>query len=118
MTFGEKLQKLRKSRNMTQYDLAKAIGASQNTVSQYEHDARNPSFDALNVIAKFFNVPVSSLMPSESFDSELIQQVADSIHKNPKLGLLFDRARFMTESDLDAVLTVVNAISKERDANG
>lgn len=119
MTCGEKIRELRKSRHMSQQQIADAIGMSQNSIAQYENDLREPSFSVLKKIAEFFNVPFSSLLPSDgSAGREYIQQVADSLHQNPKLGLLFDRARFMTESDLDAVLAVVNAISKERDANG
>ena len=44
-----------------------------------------------------------------------MERVADSLHKNPKLGLLFDRSSYLSETDLDAVLSIVNAISKERD---
>ena len=115
MTLGEKLRHLRKSRSVSQKKLADALGVSQSTIAQYETDAREPDFKMMERIASYFGVAASSLMPSEDqTDSEFVQQVADSLHRNPKLGLLFDRTRYMSEDDLDAVLTVVKAISKER----
>lgn len=115
MTFGEKLKSLRQSRYLTQQKLADDLGISQSAVGSYETGFREPDFKMIQRIADYFNVPFSSLMPSENtLDDELIQQIADSFHKNPKLGLLFDRTRYLTESDLDAVIAVVNAISKEQ----
>lgn len=119
MTLGEKLKQLRMSRYMTQQKLADELGMSQSAVAAYERDFREPDFATIRKFADYFHVTVSSLLPSSgNVDDDLVQQVAESFHQNPKLGLLFDKARFMTESDLDAVLAVVSAISKERDPNG
>lgn len=115
MTFGEKLKNLRISRFMSQQKLADDLGISQSGIASYERGAREPDFATIRRFADYFGVAFTSLMPTdESADSDLVLQVADSLHDNPKLRLLFDRSRYLTESDLDAVLAVVNAISKER----
>lgn len=114
MTFGEKLRNLRKSRFLTQQKLADELKISQSAVAAYENGIREPDFATIKRIADYFFVSASSLMPSEDDDtSEFVQQVADSIANNQKLRMLFDKARYMSESDIDAVLTVVSAIQKD-----
>ena len=114
MTFGDKLRNLRKSRFMTQQKLADELNISQSAVAAYENGVREPDFATIKRIADYFFVSASSLMPSEGTESnEFVQQVADSLQQNPKLMVLFDKARYMSESDLDAVLAVVAAIQKD-----
>lgn len=116
MTFGEKLRQLRKSRGVTQQKLAESVGLAQSTVASYENDFREPSFDVITKFSKYFRVPFSSLTPSdEILDDEFVRQIADVLHQNPKLGLLFDKARYLKSTDIDAVLSVVNAITRERE---
>ena len=38
----------------------------------------------------------------------------EALHQNPTLRLLFDKQKDLSDSDLDAVLGIVNAIMKER----
>ena len=116
MTFAERLKQLRTSRGYSQRKLSEALGMAQSRIGNYEAGLREPDFETLEQIADFFNVPLSSLIASEyGADRELVKRVADSLHKNPKLGLLFDRTCYMDETDLDAVLAVVNAITRERE---
>lgn len=52
----------------------------------------------------------------QSSDRDRVHEISESLQRNPKLGLLFDRSRKMSERDLDAVLGIVDAILKERDS--
>ena len=116
MTFAERLKQLRTSRGYSQRKLSKALHMGQSTIGNYEAGLREPDFETTEKIADFFNVPLSTLISSEyGADRELVKRVADSLHKNPKLGLLFDRTCYMDENDLDAVIAVVNAITRERE---
>lgn len=116
MTFGEKLKALRKSRGVSQQKLADGLGVAQSSIASYENGIREPSFSVIEKFARYFHVPFSSLMPSdEVVDNELIQQVAEALHQNPKLGLLFDKTRYLKDRDIDAVLSVVSAITRERE---
>lgn len=116
MTFADKLRQLRTSRGLTQRKLSESIGMSQSAIGMYESNAREPDFSTIQRFARFFHVAPSSLMPSdEVLDDEFIQQVADALHQNPKLGLLFDKTRYLQDRDIDAVLSVVSAIARERE---
>lgn len=118
MRFGDNLRNLRIARGLTQMQLAEGIQTSQAAITAWELSKREPDFKTIRKIADYFNVPLSALLPSnDDMTDDYIHSVADSLHQNPKFGLLFDKIRYLSESDLDAVLSVVNAISKERDPN-
>ena len=58
-TIGQKIKTGRLSRNMTQADLAKALGVSPSAIGMWEQDRREPDFDTLEALADVFNVPMS-----------------------------------------------------------
>ena len=62
MYFGARLARLRRVAGHTQVELARAIGASQSTISQLEAGTRKPSFDMLHDLSAALGVPVSSLV--------------------------------------------------------
>ena len=113
MELGEKLKMLRKSRFLSQFELATALDISQNAVSQYELGVRQPSMPVLKKYAAYFNTTISAMMPSDGVaDHEFVQQVADCITQNPKLGKLFELAIHMSDQELNAILAVAIAMSK------
>lgn len=65
MEFNEKLQELRKQKNMTQEDLAASLYVSRTAVSKWESGRGYPNIDSLKAIAKFFGVTVDELLSGE-----------------------------------------------------
>lgn len=120
-SFGENLRELRKSRGYSQDKFARLIGSNQITLSSWEVGTRTPSVETIRRIAKIFNVPLSSLIPlsdsGNGEDEDFVREVADALHRDPKVRMLFDKTRYMTPEDLDVVLGVVNAIARGRDEN-
>lgn len=51
-----KIKELREINNIPQKALANILGISSNTLSQYENEKRNPSFEIVAKLSKFFNV--------------------------------------------------------------
>ena len=51
LNFGENLKKLRRSLDMTQDELAEALGLSIQAISRYETQAAYPDIEMLPVIA-------------------------------------------------------------------
>lgn len=53
--FAERLKELRKERNVTQIQLAEALGISKGTVAMWETGKREPNFDMINRLSDFFD---------------------------------------------------------------
>lgn len=66
---GLRIKTMRRSRKMTQADLANAINQSQSSITMYETGRREPDFETLEALADIFNVPLSSIVADESSDN-------------------------------------------------
>ena len=66
MEFGEKLQQLRKSKGLTQEELAEALYVSRTAVSKWESGRGYPSIDSLKEIAGYFSVSIDALLSGET----------------------------------------------------
>lgn len=65
LEFGKNLQELRKSRGLTQEELAEALFVSRTAVSKWESGRGYPSIDSLKEISKFFSVTIDDLLSGE-----------------------------------------------------
>lgn len=113
--FVENLTRLMRERGIDQSAIASSLGLTASTVSDWVNGKKYPRVDSMQRLADFFGVPMSALTIQQSPDRDRIHEISESLQHNPKLGLLFDRSRKMSERDLDAVLGIVEAILKERD---
>jgi len=66
---GLRIKTMRRSRKMTQADLANAINQSQSSITMYETGRREPDFETLEALADIFNVPLSSIVADEASDN-------------------------------------------------
>ena len=65
MEFHEKLQELRKSRGLTQEELAESLYVSRTAVSKWESGRGYPSIDSLKEISAYFSVSIDDLLSGE-----------------------------------------------------
>lgn len=65
MEFGEKLSHLRKSRGMTQEELAQALFVSRTAVSKWESGRGYPNIETLKDISSFFSASIDDLLSGE-----------------------------------------------------
>lgn len=65
MEFNEKLQQLRKQKEITQEELAEAIYVSRTAISKWESGKGYPSIDSLKALSKFFGVTIDELLSGE-----------------------------------------------------
>ena len=123
---GKKIHAKRIELRLTLEEVAQAIGVSRSTVLRWEKgDIKSMGFDKVPALAKVLQmdpvefvpgfivsagIPVEAPYPPDYAD----QKILEALHQNPKLRLLFDRQKDLSESDMDAVLGVVNAIQRER----
>lgn len=69
MEFSEKLQELRKSKGLTQEELAEALYVSRTAISKWESGRGYPNIDSLKEISKFFSVTIDELLSGEKIIS-------------------------------------------------
>lgn len=57
-----RLKELRHEKNLSQTDIAKALGVTRQAISLYEKGDREPKLETWQKLADFFNVPVDYLL--------------------------------------------------------
>ena len=65
MEFNEKLQTLRKQKNLTQEELASALYVSRTAISKWESGKGYPGIESLKAISGFFSVSLDELLSSD-----------------------------------------------------
>lgn len=68
MTIGERIAQLRKSRSMSQFQLAKTLNIATSTLGMYETNKRKPNMEMLEKLADFFGVSIDYLLGRETSD--------------------------------------------------
>ena len=82
--FSERLKSLRQQSSITQAKLADDLSVTKSLISMYESGQRLPSFEMLEAIADYFNVPLSSLVDNAS--SIFPDMLPVTIRRVPVLG--------------------------------
>lgn len=74
MSFGKRLKELRRSKKISQTDLANQIGVRQSMITQYENSSSMPSIEMMIEIAKYLDVSIDYLVGSskskDNFDPD------------------------------------------------
>ena len=113
--FAKNLRYLMNAKGITQADICRALDVSSATVSDWCSGKKYPRTDKIQYLAELLGVFFSTLTTEGGIQDYEDQQRIEVLHQRPTLRLLFDKQRTLDDSDLSAVLSVVNAISKERD---
>ena len=71
---GERIKKLRKSKGVTQRELAERLGISEQAISKWEKNLSNPSTKNLLQIAKIFGVSITYFYQDEETQSKKISR--------------------------------------------
>ena len=69
MEFHEKLHELRKSRGLTQEELAEALYVSRTAIPKWESGRGYPNIDSLKEISNYFSITIDDLLSSEKLIS-------------------------------------------------
>ena len=116
MRTSDIIRNLRESRKLSQLEMSRRSGISQSTISAIEKGDRQPSMQMLEKLAEFFSVPTATLVQTAELDSvKFDQETVSLVLKNQKVREIFDRIRYMEDSELNVVLTLVNALSRNKE---
>ena len=74
MLFQEKLKKLRKEKNISQYDLAKDLNISRSVVAKWETGLTLPSEESTELLVEYFNVSKEELFKNEEVETIIVEK--------------------------------------------
>ena len=81
MTIANRIQTLRKSKGMSQEELADAAGVSRQAVSKWESEQSTPDLDKVVILSEIFDVTTDYLLkgiePVETNDHKTMADVVD-----------------------------------------
>lgn len=116
MSIGENIKKLRRAKRLTQAELGSKIGTTQKVIADYENGISKPPRDRLLALAKFFSVPVETLIGATE-----ICRIPDpeqfKIHGNKRTAKLIVAFEKLTETEQRVILNQIQALAEKRKRN-
>ena len=103
--FDKILKLLRNEKNMSQQELADALGISKSSINMYERGERQPNFEVLETIADFFNVDIDYLLGRTNKTTKIINPNTIAAH--------FDGDEY-TPEELDEVKAFAEFVKSKR----
>lgn len=101
MDIHERLNQLLQERGWSRYKLSKECGLSEETLSNIYKRGTMPSIVTLQAICRGFRITLSQFFSDE-----------DMVEMSPELKKFFDSWIFLTPNQKEAVLHVMEAMSK------
>lgn len=119
VVFGENIKQIRTAKGYSQKQLADMCGVSQSVISSWERGSSEANLGYVDMLARVLNVPMTALIPVDESvsDADRDRYILDIVHQDPRWGLLFDKRKNLSDSDWNAVFSIMNAITKEREGN-
>ena len=106
MKFGENLKKLRKSKNLSQEELADKVNVSRQSVSKWETGEAYPEMNNILQLCKIFNCEINSLVNDNMVD-------LDSLDEEIKMSVVkFKEDKQKKVKKLSKAVSVIARISK------
>ena len=99
--FCNNLKYLRKSRSLTQQEIADVVGISRQGYAKYENDLGEPDISTLIKLADYFDVSVDSLIGRTS---------NDAILNTVKLSSFYNELLQSDNESIDKIITIWNVI--------
>lgn len=114
MTFGERINKIRNEKGMTQDELARAVGyKSRSTIAKIESGERDVSQSMVIKFAKALNTTTAVLMGNDNDDNKTVQSPAPS-DDDIKFAL-FDGSEGVTDEMYDEVKRFAKYIKEQKE---
>ena len=111
--FAHNLQLLMREFNQKQADIAKVLGVSKATMSDYCNGKQMPRMDKLQQLADYFHTRVSSLI-EEPLEEQKEWRIANRVQPEDLQFALFGGAEGMDEDDVKAVLEYAEFIKNKK----
>lgn len=97
---GLRIKTMRTSRDITQAELARAIGKSPSAITMYESGRREPDFETLEALADVFNVPMVAFL-SDDLPEGLVPIRLIHHHAVPLIGSVAAGEPILADESVD-----------------
>lgn len=115
--FSKRLKYYLGKKDMTQADLARLLGVSTQSVTNWCKGSKSPRMDKIDAMCNIFHCRRSDLMEEHKEGSYYLDpetaKKAQEIFENKQLSLLFDAARDADPEDLETVHTMLMALKNK-----
>jgi transcriptional regulator with XRE-family HTH domain len=116
---GERLRKLREERGLLQRQLADILKLTQQTISLYESNQREPDAETLKKIADFFNTTIDYLLgrtddpnpPEKTIDDEIVKIMREL---GPDITMHLYDLKGMTEEEKESFKIFLEGLRARR----
>lgn len=115
-----RLKELRVTKGVSQGDVAKYLGITQQAYANYERGARKPDPETITKLADYFEVTAdyllgrSDLLGEDQEVNELLQELKD----RPEYRILFSTARRASADDIKKAAIFLKTIANETEEDG
>lgn len=96
---GTNIKLLLAENHMTQMELAKAIGVSQASITNWANGIKSPRIDKIDAICEVFRCSRSDILQVRSTDEG--ERLAQELKDNPKYRMLLRTASELSPEDFD-----------------
>lgn len=105
--FSERLIQLRKDKELTQSELARALDVGNSTIAMWETGKRTPSYSGYEEIADYFNVDMDYLLGKQDAENRY-QELIKAIEQGQLIG------QIASDKELLAKIEMLLALSKDK----
>ena len=120
LLFSENLKYYMARRNVTQAELAEALGVTQSAVSLWVIGSRAPRMNKIDAICEYLGIQRSDLLERKDkeenktyYVNQESAKIAQEIFENKELRLLFDAAKDVDPESLKALHSLLLSMKKK-----
>ena len=103
MKLGEKIKSLRKSKGISQEELAAMLKINRNYLSRVETGKSEPTAGILKQIAIIFNIDLNSLLDINNDNQDISE----------KVKYIVNICKYLHEKDLDFIVRIITVMKEE-----
>lgn len=103
MKLGEKIKSLRKSKGVSQEELAAMLKINRNYLSRVETGKSEPTAGILKQIAIIFNIDLNSLLDINNDNQDI----------SKKVKYIVNNCKYLHEKDLDFIVRIITVMKEE-----
>lgn len=97
----KKLFELRKAKNLTQNELANAIGVTQKAIDFWEKEINEPKESYIIALADYFQITTDELLGRENYATGIVEVVGEQLTNDEKELLeLYRKMNFQNKNQL------------------